>query len=161
LELRDLTAQALEEVRRVALELRPKILDDLGLGEALAWRVDELNAGQNTRAALAITGIDKRLPRNLELVLYRVAQEALTNVARHSHAKNAYLTLRREDHQVFLEIRDDGIGFDLNSVEERVGRGLGLAGMRERMALVGGMLSIESSPGNGTRIVCIASIARE
>lgn len=160
-ELRDLTAQSLEEVRRVALELRPKILDDLGLGEALAWRVDELNAGQTTHATLSISGIDKRLPRNLELVLYRVAQEALTNVARHSHAKNAGISLRREDHRVALEIQDDGIGFDLNAFEARSARGLGLAGMRERMALVGGTLSIESSAGNGTRVVCTAPLKSE
>lgn len=160
-ELRDLTAQSLEEVRRVALELRPKILDDLGLGEALAWRVDELNGGQATHATLHISGIDQRLPRNIELVLYRVAQEALTNVARHAHAKNAGITLRREDHRVVLEIQDDGIGFDQGSVEARSGRGLGLAGMRERLALVGGRLSIESSSGNGTQVDCIVPLESE
>jgi signal transduction histidine kinase len=88
-ELRKLTAQALEEIRRIALELRPKILEDLGLGEALAWRVDELNASGAVRTTLHIAGLERRLPRDLELVLYRVAQEALTNVARHAGAHTA------------------------------------------------------------------------
>lgn len=160
-ELRDLTAQSLDEVRRVALELRPKILDDLGLAEALAWRVDELNAGETTHVALNVTGIEKRMPRNLELVFYRVAQEALTNIARHSRAKNAYVTLRREDHGIALQVIDDGVGFDVNAIEARQSHGLGLFGMRERMALVGGSLSVESKGGQGTRLVAVAPLKAE
>lgn len=157
-ELRDLTAQSLDEVRRVALELRPKILDDLGLSEALAWRVDELNAADGTRVVLNVAGMEKRMPRNLELVFYRVAQEALTNIARHSHAKNAQITLRGEDQHVSMEIVDDGVGFDKSAIEAQTSRGLGLYGMRERLALVDGWLSIESKIGHGARLVAIAPL---
>ncbi len=148
-ELRQLTAQALEEIRRIALELRPKILEDLGLGEALAWRVDELNASGAVHASLQIAGLDHRLPKDLELVLYRVAQEALTNIARHAEARNARLVLEQADGAVALSIEDDGAGFDADAALAHP-RGLGLSGMRERLRLVGGTLRITSTPGRGT-----------
>lgn len=147
-ELRKLTAQALEEIRRIALELRPKILEDLGLSEALAWRVDELNATGAVSATLTTSGIDRRLPKDIELVLYRVGQEALTNIARHAKASRVSLVLQRGDGAVSLTIRDDGAGFDPARVAaER--RGLGLSGMRERLALVNGTIRIDSQPGQG------------
>lgn len=150
-ELRALTAQALHEIRRIALELRPKILEDLGLGEALAWRVDELNASGAVRAALQIVGLDHRLPKDLELVLYRVAQEALTNVARHADARNARLVLEQAGGAVTLSVEDDGAGFDVEAALAHPS-GLGLSGMRERLALVGGALRIVSTPGGGTQL---------
>lgn len=156
-ELRALAASALEEVRRIALELRPRILEDLGLGEALAWRADELNASGAVRMTLTRLGVDERLPKDLELVLYRVAQEALTNVARHSHARNAHVVLEAKDGTVSLSIEDDGTGFDVDAAMTDA-RGLGLSGMRERMALVGGTLGIESAAGRGTRLTASAPV---
>jgi two-component system sensor histidine kinase UhpB len=152
-ELRQLTAQALAEVRRLALELRPQILDDLGLGAALGWRVDEVNASSHTHATLQLVGVASRLPRHIELVLYRVAQEALTNVVRHAQANHVHLTLKREGEAITLEIQDDGIGFDANALQTRASRSLGLMGMRERVALIGGSLAIESQQGQGTRLL--------
>lgn len=154
-ELRKLTAQALEEIRRIALELRPKILEDLGLCEALAWRADELNASAAVRASLQTNGMDHRLSRELELALYRVAQEALTNIARHSQAKTAQVSLRQVAGQVTLSIVDDGAGFDAEAVLAHPS-GLGLAGMRERLALVGGSLQVQSTPGQGTVVIASA-----
>jgi len=154
-ELRKLTAQALEEIRRIALELRPKILEDLGLCEALAWRADELNASAAVRASLQTSGMDHRLSRELELALYRVAQEALTNIARHAQAKTAQVSLRQVAGQVTLSIVDDGAGFDAEAVLAHPS-GLGLAGMRERLALVGGSLQVQSTPGQGTVLIASA-----
>ena len=151
-ELRELTAQALEDVRRVALDLRPTILDDLGLGPALEWRVDEFNKSGALHATIAVSGIDRRLPRETELTLYRVGQEALSNVSRHANAHQVDLYLRRGAGVVVLRVRDDGIGFDPQSVQPAPGHGLGLVGMRERVATVGGTLTVESQPGKGTRL---------
>ena len=151
-ELRALTAGALEDVRRIALELRPTILDDLGLTAALGWRVDEFNAAGAARATLQVVGIDGRLPRPIELTCYRVAQEALTNVARHAAASCVQIILRQEDSWLTLEIHDDGQGFDAVAVQADRTHGLGLRGMRERLALVGGELAIDSQPGHGTHV---------
>jgi two-component system sensor histidine kinase UhpB len=158
-ELRQLTAQALEEVRRVALELRPTILDDLGLGAALSWRVDELNTDCPGRATLRIVGLDARLPRDVELVFYRVAQETLNNIARHAQARHVEVVLRREDERLTLDITDDGVGFDRAALQAAPPRGLGLLGMRERLALVGGSLEIDSTPGQGTHVRACAPCA--
>ncbi|MBI5880478.1 MAG: ATP-binding protein [Chloroflexi bacterium] len=152
-ELRQLTAQALDEVRRVALELRPKILDDLGLGAALAWRVDELNALHGARATLQISGSEARLPREVELVFYRVAQEGLTNAVRHAQANQIKLALKREGGRLSLVVEDNGRGFDVGAMLAQPGRGLGLLGMKERLALIGGEMTIESRPGGGTRLM--------
>lgn len=157
-ELRQLTAQALEDVRRVALELRPTILDDLGLVAALAWRVDEFQAVCPTQATLQVSGIEGRLPRTVELVFYRIAQEALTNIARHAHAEQARLVLKQEGDCLTLEIEDDGVGFDVNGVQAGRPRGLGLLGMRERLALVGGDLAIQSQVGKGSYLLARAPL---
>jgi two-component system sensor histidine kinase UhpB len=148
-ELRELTAGALEQVRRVALELRPTILDDLGLLAALEWRVDEFNAAGTARATLSAGCRDLRMPREAELALFRVAQEALTNVARHAQAANVTLSLRCDGTWLTLEVADDGRGFDPAAASA----GLGLRGMRERLTLIGGNLTIAGAPGAGTRVV--------
>lgn len=148
-ELRELTAQALEEVRRIALDLRPKILDDLGLEAALEWRVDEFNAAYDAEAKVHIDGVSDRLPRALELVLYRVAQEALNNVGRHARAGHVDVTLARNGDHITLQVVDDGAGFDVNTQVDTPS-GLGLMGMRERLAMIGGDLTLESAPGRGT-----------
>jgi signal transduction histidine kinase len=162
-ELRELTASALEDVRRVALDLRPTILDDLGLVSALDWRVDEFNKETSTRGDLQVVGLEGRLPRELELALYRVGQEALSNVRRHARAAHVQVRLARGEGEVSLVVHDDGCGFnphhpELNAAGAPVrnngtpDRGIGLLGMRERVAALGGELTIESAPGQGTTI---------
>jgi two-component system, NarL family, sensor histidine kinase UhpB len=158
-ELRELTAGALEEVRRVALDLRPKILDDLGLTAALAWRVDEFNAAAEATATLHVEGINERLPRMVELVFYRVAQEALNNAARHAAAAHVTLTLRRIDETLHLSIVDDGKGFDVaRKLDSQTHDGLGLLGICERMSMIGGGAKIDAERGRGTRITVHAPI---
>ena len=158
-ELRELTAQALEEVRRVALDLRPTILDDLGLAPALEWRVDEFNRLDGVRARFESAGMDCRLPREVELTFYRVGQEALSNVGRHAAATQVTVKLVRRDDTVRLEIADNGCGFEPIAPGDAGHHGLGLLGMRERMGMIGGSLEIIAAPAAGTRIVAQAPLA--
>ena len=160
-ELRELTAAALDEVRRVALDLRPKILDDLGLVAALGWRVDEFNGANAAQASLRVESIEHRLPHTLELVFYRVAQEALNNAARHANATSVQMTLALRNGALSLEVADDGAGFDPHAVPNGGGTrhgGLGLLGIRERMGMIGGQVVIESAPGRGTRLLVSAPV---
>lgn len=158
-ELRELTAQALEDVRRVALDLRPTILDDLGLAPALEWRVEELSATGSIQATFLATGLHQRLPRELELVFYRVGQEALSNVVRHAQASQVSVQLAHRAGRVNLEIQDDGVGFQPDQpMPANAPRGLGLLGMRERLGMVGGDLMIASAPGQGTQIRASAAV---
>lgn len=154
-ELRDATAAALREVRRLARGLRPSVLDDLGLGAAL----ERLAEDQAAAVGVAVTVDAKRLngerlPEAIEITLYRIAQEALTNVARHAGAKSARIVVARQPKRVSLAVEDDGQGFDSTSVLREHGSlgTLGISGMRERAVLLGGGLSIESSEGRGTRV---------
>jgi two-component system, NarL family, sensor histidine kinase UhpB len=149
-ELRELTLKALEEVRNMARELRPTVLDDLGL-VAAAQSYTEHSA---ERLGFAVTFRGEKFPHRLspqvELVLYRVIQEALTNVARHATARHVGVVLAEERGHAVATIRDDGVGFDVPAILASKERGLGLFGMQERMALVGGRLEILSRPGSGT-----------
>lgn len=157
-ELRELTARALEEVRRVALDLRPTILDDLGLAPALEWRTDEINQDGALQATFTASGLRHRLPRDIELAFYRVGQEALSNVARHAHATHVAMTLTLVGDELRLEIRDNGLGFDPHTLRAQPGRGLGLIGMQERLAMIGGRLTIDSAPGKGTCIIATVTV---
>ena len=151
--LRKLTGHALSEIRRLAMELHPRILDEWGLEAALGQRVDELNAAGCLRVEYQLVGsIKGQLPKDLELTFYRVAQEALSNVVRHSHAQRAQVTLRRDAKWLTLEVQDDGVGFNRSILAAGASRGFGLMGMHERASLVGGEFTIESQPGGGTNL---------
>ena len=152
-ELRDLTGNALDAVRRMAVDLRPAALDDLGLVPALHSYAEKYSNSWPIKVQFSAKGLKRRLPPNVELVLYRVAQEALTNIAKHSAARTADVALRRQHNIITVTVQDDGRGFDISSATETDRSGLGLFGMRERLALVGGTLEINSIPGNGTTIV--------
>jgi PAS domain S-box-containing protein len=149
----DLLKQIEAQLRRLSHELRPTILDDLGLVPALEF----LTQGISERAQITITvqGETKsRLPNQVEIVLYRVVQEALNNVVKHAHAKKARVSIGPEGHAVLCSILDDGVGFDSKGIEAQKGRGgLGLIGIRERLAAVKGTCIIRTSPGQGTEIL--------
>ncbi len=151
--LRKLIAHALSDIRQLAVELNPKILNDWGLEAALAQRVDELNVDGSRMVTLQVVGgTPERLPKDLEITFYHVAQEALNNMAQHSHAHRAQVLLNREADCLTLEVEDDGVGFSPNAMKAGSARGFGLVSMRQRLDLVGGELTIESSPGCGTRV---------
>jgi PAS domain S-box-containing protein len=151
--VKDLLERIEVQLRRLSHELRPTILDDLGLMPALEF----LSQGISQRAQISITvqgGTEGRLPNEVEIVLYRVTQEALNNVVRHSHAKQVQVSIGLEGKAVHCSIRDDGDGFDSKKVAEQKGRGgLGLIGIRERLAAVKGTCIIKTSPGHGTEIL--------
>jgi two-component system sensor histidine kinase UhpB len=152
--LEPMTVEAIEGVRRLALELRPPALDDLGVREAIAELVQRIADNSGLKVDLRLRLSRERLPAEMELVLYRVTQEALMNVVKHARAQNVEVALERSDRTVTLTVLDDGTGFDVSAATERDERGLGLGlfGMEERAALVGGRLEIHSSPTAGTRV---------
>jgi signal transduction histidine kinase len=150
--LRDIAAETLETVHDLALELRPSVLDDLGLVAALNRYVAEYQRRFNIRVDCRAVGFEgRRLCPAIETALYRIVQEALTNVARHSGAKHASVLLEWTHRQVRAIVEDNGCGFDASSARQE--RKLGLYGMEERATLIGGSLRIESQPGMGTSIV--------
>jgi two-component system sensor histidine kinase UhpB len=147
-ETKALANQAMRELLSLARQLRPTALDDLGLAAAIAGQVEQLARGE-IEAEFAAEGDFSDLDDDAQLVVYRVAQEALSNAARHSGAGRVEVRLRRgADSGVALDVADDGRGF---AFEESEG-GLGIAGMRERALLVGGELTIESRPEHGTTV---------
>ncbi len=150
-ELRDLTGATLEGVRRLAIDLRPPMLDDLGLEAALQSLVQDFSQRWPVRAAFTSSRLG-RLPVGVELVLYRIVQEALTNVAKHANASQVLVRLTRKGRTLRLLVEDDGCGFDVEGTKDSRESGLGLFGMEERLALVGGTLRVESVVGGGTRV---------
>ncbi|MBI4267104.1 MAG: PAS domain S-box protein [Chloroflexi bacterium] len=153
-ELRRQAIQALEGVRRCAQDLRPSILDDLGLIAALEWMAEDMGKQTTVDARLEVTGSARDLPAETQLLLFRVAQEALSNIRRHAGASTAQVKVEFGDRSVKLTIRDNGQGFRVMATDDLVRKGkLGIAGMHERARLLGGSLSLRSKPGKGTQVV--------
>ncbi len=150
-ELRDLTGATLDGVRRLAIDLRPPVLDDLGLEVALQAQARDFESQRHIKATVS-SGKLGRMPPDVELVLYRIAQEALSNVAKHAQASQVEIRLTRRGRTVRMFIEDDGCGFDTETAAESHQSRLGLFGMKERLSLIGGAFGIESTPGNGTRV---------
>ena len=154
--LRVLTDGILEEVHNLALELRPRVLDDLGLPAGLQRCCRESAAHFALDIDLQLDGFSngERLPSTIENTLYRVIQEGITNVAKHAQARNVSVIVERREDKVLAILEDDGCGFDLEDImaAPSAERKLGLFGMQERMALVGGTMTVESEPGEGTTL---------
>jgi signal transduction histidine kinase len=149
-EVRRLIAQTLDDVHNLAVELRPSVLDDLGLEAALQRYIQDYRRRFQLDIDFVAVGLDERLPPAAETTLYRIVQEGLTNIARHAQARTASILLERRNGRVRVIIEDDGQGFALQQV---AGSGrLGLYGMRERAELLDGTFTIESEPGQGTSI---------
>jgi signal transduction histidine kinase len=147
-EVRLLTAQALESVHNLSVELRPSVLDDLGLAAALHRHVNDYRKLHDVEVDLEIVGVTERLQPAVETALYRIVQEGLTNIARHARATTAGILLEQRAGRIRAIIEDDGVGFDPAAINGR----LGLYGMRERAELLNGTLTIESVPGQGTTV---------
>lgn len=144
----------LQQVRNLSLDLRPSVLDDLGLVAALRWYIDRLSQRTGIAGRLVPPPGTLRLPAEIETTCFRVAQEALTNVVRHARAEHVQVLLVQEDHTLKLLIRDDGVGFDVAAARSRAvgGASLGLLGMQERLELIGGRMVIEAGPDRGTLV---------
>ena len=147
---------AIASVRRIAAELRPPVLDDLDFSEALAWQTREFT--RHSALEVSLNLLDGALVKDNEVAtaLFRIVQEALTNVVRHAQATQLQIGLTQRDGQLVLTIHDNGIGFD-GLVRKG---GVGLVGMRERCSAIGGTFGIESSPGTGTTISVSVAIAQ-
>jgi len=147
--------QVIENIRRLSRDLSPTILEDFGPSAALRWLINNFAKSYNIRVVLEMIDIDSLLPRDAHVVVYRTVQEALTNIGKHSRAKNVEITVHRVDHLVRFSIQDDGIGFD----EKRVfgknpgERGLGLTTMKGRAQMAGGVLNVRTQEGKGTLVM--------
>ena len=152
-DLRELVADGLRRTRQLAFDLRPTVLDDIGLVPALQRLREDLasRTGLIVELDTAALHAEERLHAEIETVIYRVVQEALTNVVRHAEASTASVTLSARDGQIRVFIEDDGVGFDPG--QQQRGSHLGIQGMRERAELVGGSLSITSTPEIGTVVL--------
>ncbi len=152
--IRQQIGQIAGSVRRFSQDLRPSLLDDLGLLPALEWLTADVSRMSGIDVEMKVSGTPSRFPPETELVLFRIVQEALRNVWKHSHATRATVSVEFDTGKTVLTVQDDGIGFTIpGSIEDLALAGkLGLAGMRERAQLIGARLNIESEPGIGTTI---------
>src|ERR1700736_1549296 len=141
----------LQEARQLSLDLRPPLLDDLGLVPAVRWCLDQQAQRADLRVEFFADPALERVDAAIETACFRVAQEALTNVVRHARAQTVSVELHRTPEALHLVVRDDGIGFDVMTAEQQ-GVSLGLLGMRERVTLLGGEMDCKSAPGRGTEI---------
>jgi len=148
--LRELVVATLQDVRRLAVELRPSALDDFGLVAALEHLTASFQEQTGIQVDLGVALGEERLPGGVETALYRIVQESLTNVVKHARARRVSIALTRMQHSVKAVVEDDGQGFDPENTREG---GFGVVGMRERLSLLGGRLRVESSPGAGATIV--------
>lgn len=155
---KNLLKQTIDEVRRIMMDLRPSILDDLGILATISWFCRELHAvygGMQVKQDIQLQEED--IPEPLKIIIYRILQEALNNAAKHSHASHVVVSLKTVDDRIQLAIEDNGRGFDLKKIisdyDISVPEGLGLMSMRERAELSGGFLKIRTQSGKGTSII--------
>jgi len=153
-EAKGLTVRALDELHRLIYDLRPSILDDLGLLPAIRWFAERHLTPLGITVRCECSDLDERLPVELAVALFRIVQEAITNIAKHAEAETVLVQCGPVGGELVIEIEDDGRGFDPAevSVSGDTARGLGLAGMRERVELVGGQIAIDSAPGRGVHV---------
>lgn len=154
--------QTLEDVRRLARDLRPSVLEELGLSAGLRWLAD--NCGRDGHpVAATIADIDSLVPRDAQVIVYRIVQQALTNAARHSDANHVCLCVTRDRDRLWFVVEDDGQGFDMSQVVARgpARGGLGLATMQERASMVGGSFEVWSETGKGTRVTLGFPVPRQ
>jgi signal transduction histidine kinase len=154
-EIKENALQALQEMRLLILELNPPLLQKAGLVAALQASLEVIETRTGLETELNTEGIS-RLPRAIETELYRIAMEALNNLVRYSHARKVLVDLRASDGAVFMEIRDNGVGFDVAHAGN--GGGMGLHNIKQRASLIKGRLEVMSTPGAGTRIIVEAPV---
>ncbi|OLB62971.1 MAG: hypothetical protein AUH94_04155 [Ktedonobacter sp. 13_2_20CM_2_54_8] len=160
--LRGLTQDTLESIRTLAQQLRPSVLDDLGLYAAFRWLAEDGRQRLQLPLELRIEGVEDRTrgregPALYETALFRIAQESLTNIARHANAYHVTMTLKQQQDYIYLRICDDGCGYDLAKHQT----GTGIVGMRERANALGGTMKIFSQPGKGTTVEAILPLPVE
>lgn len=156
--------QVIENVRRLSRDLSPTVLDDLGLTAAIRWLIDNLKtSNKNIRVTSDIMNIDHFFSQDAQINIYRIIQEALTNVTEHAQAKNISILIKKQDDTISFSIEDDGIGFDVKEALMKISieRGLGLASMKERVQMLGGKFNLYSKKGKGTQASFRISIKKK
>ncbi len=154
---RDAASAILEEVRLLSQSVHPAVLDDLGLGAALQKMARDSSSGTGIDFDVDARRLVTRLPRDVEGVLYRIAQEAVRNATRHASPRHVHVTVDADRDVATLQVHDDGVGFDLADAQRRR-PGLGLTSMRERAALVDGWIEIKTARGNGTTVTAVVPV---
>jgi signal transduction histidine kinase len=155
-QLQALTSDALRELQRIISDLRPAHLDDLGLSATLRWYASRLQEITQLTIKVDITGEEHALDEAVKIAIFRIIQEALNNIIKHSRATSARVNLDYKEKSAHILVRDNGLGFDMDEVKNRIGRvSLGLAGMAERAALLGGTVEIHSRPNYGTEVEAV------
>ncbi len=160
---RTLAQSALSELRKIIYGLRPTLLDDLGLVPAIRWYARTILDEAGIRTSISAPVEDEKLPAQLTLTLFRISQEAINNILRHSKAQNASISIAQNNGEITLEIFDDGIGFNNQDVTKQAvsQQQWGLLGIQERVELIRGKLEVVSIPGKGTRIIVNAPFNSE
>jgi len=155
--------ETIEKVRRLSRALSPAILEDLGLAPALKYLVNEFSKHYEINHDFDLEDLDHLFPKEAQIIIFRIFQESLTNIAKHAQAGKVQLAIRKSDSEVFLEVEDDGQGFEATQVLSHysLGKGLGLGALNERAKMLGGALEINSQKGRGTRITCAIPVARK
>ncbi|MHB8872066.1 MAG: sensor histidine kinase [Myxococcaceae bacterium] len=162
-EVKALAVRTLDEVHRLILDLRPSVLDDLGLPSAIRWNAERALKPRGVSVRCELDGLEGRLPTEMETALFRAVQETMNNIARHAEAESVLVQSFVRSGRLTIEIEDDGKGFDPAILNEagRPRRPLGLLGLRERMDLLGGTVEIDSAPGKGTRVALSVPIPKQ
>lgn len=163
--LRGIAEDTLGELRKMIYDLRPTILDDLGLAAAIRWYVKETVEPQGLHVDLSISGLAQRMAPHIETAVFRILQEACTNILKHAEASRAQVEVAVADGRIHLTVQDNGRGFEPAAVpRSREGRGMGLLGMQERAELLGGTWKVSSRPAEGTRVeafIPVEAVGRE
>lgn len=162
--MRDTVTRVINEMNKVIQNLRPTVLDDLGFEAGLIWLIDRNLRSRDIQVAINMNDLNEDLlPPELQISLFRIFQEATTNVARHSGARNVFIHVWNNTRIFHVSIEDDGTGFNTGSVFENLttGRGLGIMGMKERASQIGGRLKVCSSPGQGTMVLCTVPLPHQ
>jgi signal transduction histidine kinase len=144
----------IENVRRISRDLKPSVLEDLGLFSSVQWLVENFSKQHNLEISLDMEDFDHLFPREAQISLYRIFQETLTNIAKHSHASRVTVDVKKESDHIVFYVEDNGKGFELKKVMTRKfhEKGVGLTAMKERMNMLGGSFYVSSQPGKGTTI---------
>lgn len=159
-QLQSLTSDSIRELQRIISDLRPAHLDDLGLSATLRWYAARIHELTSIHVRVDIEGDEPTLDEAVKITIFRIVQESLTNVVKHSHATNVNVKVHYLEKEVRIHVRDNGLGFDMDAVQSRIGRvSLGLAGMDERAALLGGAVTISSRPNYGTEVEAVIPLS--
>ena len=160
-EVIELASQTDSQIHEMSLNLRPMMLEELGLNSTLSWYIRKFKERMKIPTHLEIKNVNERISPDIDTNIFRIVQEGLTNISKHANAGEVWVSLNVQDDEIFLSIRDDGVGFDVQSVKDSLigNLGMGILGMKERITIMGGSITISSKPGEGCHLSFIIPLA--